>query len=76
MIGKKRKGNVAINEQSSLVRAVQVGTKELAEKELALACGGQGELGRTGHSRIEQDKRAGLEKNRTVHCTGESTVQA
>ncbi len=30
--------------------------------ELVLACGGQGGLERTGHSRIEQDKRAGLEK--------------
>jgi hypothetical protein len=30
--------------------------------ELALACGGQGGLGRTGHSKVEQDKRAGLEK--------------
>jgi hypothetical protein len=30
--------------------------------ELALACRGQGELGRTGLSRLEQDKWAGLEK--------------
>jgi hypothetical protein len=66
MNGKKRKGIVANKGQSSLVRAGQVGTKEWAKKgrmlELALACGGQGGLGRTGLSRLEQDKWAGLEK--------------
>ncbi len=66
LLGRKRKGNVAIKVHSSLVRAVQVGTKEWAKKGrmlgLVLACGGKGVLGRTGHGRVEQDKWAGLKK--------------
>ena len=70
--GRKPKGHVAIKGQSSLVRARQVGRKEWAEKgrmlELALACGGQRGLGRTGRRKIGQTGWAG--KSRTVYGTG------
>jgi hypothetical protein len=67
-----KKSHVAIKGQSSLVRTGQVGRKEWAEKgrmlELALACGGQRGLGRTGRRKIGQTGWAG--KSRTVYGTG------